>query len=48
MGTALDRQFEAVTLDAPFCGVYCGQSALDLAPDALTYLTNDRTADLRW
>lgn len=41
MGADWTDGFEAVTLDAPFCGVYCGQSALDLAPDALTYLTND-------
>ena len=41
MGADWTDKFEAVTLDAPFCGVYCGQSALDLAPDALTYLTND-------
>ena len=41
MGADWTDGFEAVTLDAPFCGVYCGQSALDLPPDALTYLTND-------
>lgn len=41
MGVELNGSYETVTLDAPFCGVYCGQSALDLAPDALTYLTND-------
>lgn len=41
MGVELNGSYETVTLDAPFCGVYCGQSALDFAPDALTYLTND-------
>ena len=25
----------------PFYGVYCGQSALPIAPDKLTYLTSD-------
>ncbi len=41
MGADWTDKFEAVTLDTPFCGVYCGQSALKLTPDALTYLTND-------
>ena len=30
-----------MTADAPFYGVYCGQSALPLAPDPLRYLTNE-------
>ena len=29
------------TLDAPFYGVYCGQSALGLPPDTLRYLTGE-------
>ena len=41
MGADWMDEFETVTLDAPFYGVYCGQSALDLMPDALTYLAND-------
>ena len=34
-------QYETKTLDTPFYGVYCGQSALPLAPDTLCYLEND-------
>lgn len=41
MGTEIPADFETVTLDTPFYGVYCGQSALDLRPDTLRYLTND-------
>ena len=41
MGADWTDEFEAVTLDTPFYGVYSGQSALNLPPDALTYLTND-------
>ena len=40
MGTAAPAEFETVTLDTPFYGVYSGQSALELAPDTLRYLTN--------
>lgn len=29
------------TSDAPFSGVYCGQTALPLTPDTLTWYTND-------
>lgn len=41
MGAELSAQYETVTADASFYGVYCGQSALPLAPDTLRYLTND-------
>ena len=45
LADAMDVQISAdltsVTLDTPFYGVYRGQSALPLAPDALTYLTSD-------
>ena len=41
MGAEYGTEFETMTLDAPFCGVYCGQSALGLPPDTLAYLTND-------
>ncbi len=41
MGVSIPTDFTPVTLDTPFNGVYRGQSALPLAPDALTYLTND-------
>ena len=40
MGIPLCDTYETVTLDTPFYGVYCGQSALNLAPDTLRYLTN--------
>lgn len=40
MGTECAAEYETVTLDAPFYGVYCGQSALELPPDTLRYLTN--------
>ncbi len=33
--------YRPVTLPEPFCGVYRGQSALPLSPDALTYLEAD-------
>lgn len=41
MDAEISADFETVTLDTPFYGVYCGQSALDLRPDTLRYLTND-------
>ena len=42
MGNTLTWEYEAVTADQPFYGVYVGQSALPLKPDTLTYLTNDK------
>ena len=42
MGVALSETYDTVTADAPFYGVYCGQSALPLKPDTLRYLTNER------
>ena len=36
-----DRKYDTVTADTPFYGVYCGQSALPLAPDTLRYLTSE-------
>ena len=42
MGAALtDTEYTEVSADAPFYGVYAGQSALPLAPDALRYLTSE-------
>ncbi|MBR2929562.1 MAG: hypothetical protein IKC24_10480 [Oscillospiraceae bacterium] len=41
MGAQHSGEFTEVTLDVPFYGVYTGQSALPLKPDALTYLTSD-------
>lgn len=42
MGNTLTWEYEAVTADQPFYGVYVGQSALPLKQDTLTYLTNDK------
>lgn len=47
MGVSLTEGFTPVTLDTPFYGVYCGQSALPMQPDALTYLTNGTLAACR-
>ena len=41
IGTNVTVDYEARTLDVPFYGVYCGQSALHLEPDTIRYLTND-------
>lgn len=40
MGTSLSGKYESHELESPFYGVYCGQSALPLAPDRLSYLDN--------
>ena len=40
MGTSISGDYETVTLDTPFNGVYVGQSALNCTPDQVTYLTN--------
>ena len=42
MGNTLGWEYEAVTAEQPFYGVYVGQSALPLKPDDLTYLTNEQ------
>lgn len=47
MGTTLSDEYEQVTLDSPFYGVYAGQSALHCDPDTIVYLTNDTIADLQ-
>lgn len=41
MGTSISGEYETVTLDTPFNGVYVGQSAMVVEPDSLSYLTND-------
>ena len=41
MGSSISGQYSTVTLDTPFNGVYVGQSALNVEPDTLSYLTND-------
>ena len=41
MGTTLQENYQTVTLETPFYGVYAGQSAYPVAPDSLCYLTNE-------
>lgn len=41
MGVKLGAEYEQITLDSPFYGVYYGQLALPVAPDRITYLWND-------
>lgn len=47
MGASYSGEFTEVSLETPFYGVYSGQSALPLAPDTLTYLTNDTLEQAR-
>ncbi len=42
MGTVIDENYDINKLDNPFKGVYLGQSALDVEPDEIKYLTNDK------
>ncbi len=41
MGSSISKDYETVTLDTPFNGVYVGQSAMAVKPDTLSYLTNE-------
>lgn len=41
MGGSLSSTYTENKLDVPFCGVYCGQSAMKLEEETLYYLTND-------
>jgi len=41
MGVELQAEYEKMTLDTPFYGVYYGQLALPIEPDRLTYLNNE-------
>lgn len=47
MGAQTGTAYVQKTLEAPFYGVYYGQSALPMEPDTLRYLTNDTLAGLR-
>lgn len=40
MGTKLEGDYQAVTLDTPFYGVYYGQLALPVEADRISYLTH--------
>lgn len=41
MGSKVSSQYEICKIEKPFYGVYHGQSALNIKPDELCYLTND-------
>lgn len=41
MGTEISGEYNKVKVEEPFFGVYAGQSALNVEPDSLTYLTNE-------
>ena len=47
MGASLPADYETVDTLVPFRGVYAGQYALPVEPDALRYLTNDTITALR-
>ena len=40
MGVTLQAEYETVTLDTPFYGVYYGQLGLPIQPDTISYLSN--------
>ena len=41
LGTKIPDNYETLTLETKFYGVFAGQSALNLKPDVIKYLTND-------
>lgn len=45
MGVELQAEYENVTLETPFYGVYYGQLALPLEPDSITYLEQEDFAE---
>lgn len=45
MGVNLQAEYEKVTLDTPFYGVYYGQLALPIEPDDITYLDHEIFSD---
>ncbi len=47
MGASLPAEYETVDVSSAFRGVYAGQYALPVEPDALRYLTNGTIASLR-
>ncbi len=46
-GITLSAEYEEKTLDVPFYGVYCGQSALPLDAEEIKYLTNAQLENYR-
>lgn len=47
MNTSIADEYETLTLEIPFNGVYVGQSALKCEPDTIKYLTNDTIKNLQ-
>lgn len=47
LGITVETDYDAVTSDVPFYGVYYGQSALPLPADKLVYLTNETLQNCR-
>lgn len=45
MSVNLQAEYEKVTLDTPFYGVYYGQLALPIEPDKITYLNHESFSD---
>lgn len=41
MGVTLSGEYDIVTIEPPFYGVYYGQAALPVEPDVIRYCTND-------
>ncbi len=41
MGVTIPSEYNENIISYPFYGVYCGQYALPVEPDSITYLTND-------
>lgn len=41
MGVDISAEYTEKVLDVPFYGVYAGQSAMNVAPDTIKYLTNN-------
>ena len=44
MGTSVSAEYEQISLNLPFKGVYAGQAAVPVKPDEIIYLTNDSLA----
>ena len=45
MGGTFDAEYETKEVDAPFYGVYYGQSALNVMPDKMRYLINKKMSN---
>ena len=47
MGIDIPAEYKANNVSEPFYGVYCGQYALPVEPDSISYLTNDIIDELK-